>query len=87
MVDLVEACRCQQLGQGWFASLDEVPKQTLSMSTAQILHAREVVGNVPDACKAEKVRLCSSGKVSNLVPLRCKNIPAHSRLLIPRLPS
>ena len=37
VVELDEACRLQQVGEGWFAGLDEVPTQAISMSIRQLL--------------------------------------------------
>ncbi|MFI5169779.1 MAG: glucosamine-6-phosphate deaminase [Vicinamibacterales bacterium] len=64
VVELDEACRRQQLGEGWFGSLDEVPRRAISMSIRQILKAREILCVVPDARKAPAVRDCLSGPVS-----------------------
>jgi len=64
VVELDEACRRQQLGEGWFGSLDEVPGRAISMSVRQILKAREIVASVPDARKARAVRDCLEGEVS-----------------------
>jgi len=68
VVDLDEACRRQQVGEGWFASLDEVPKQALSISIRQLLKANEIICVVPDARKAEAVKLCLVGPVSPDAP-------------------
>jgi glucosamine-6-phosphate deaminase len=68
VVDLDEACRRQQLGEGWFPTLDDVPRQAISMSIRQILKAREILCVVPDARKAQAVRDCLSGPVSPLHP-------------------
>jgi glucosamine-6-phosphate deaminase len=68
VVELEEACRRQQLGEGWFASLAEVPRRAISMSVRQILKAREILCIVPDARKAEAVRDCLDGPVSPLHP-------------------
>jgi glucosamine-6-phosphate deaminase len=68
VVELDEACRRQQLGEGWFASLAEVPRRAISMSVRQILKAREILCIVPDARKAEAVRDCLDGPVSPLHP-------------------
>ncbi len=43
VVDLDEACRRQQVGEGWFAGLDDVPRRAISMTVIQILKAREIV--------------------------------------------
>ena len=64
VVALDDACRRQQLGEGWFASLDEVPRRAISMSVRQILKSREVLCVVPDARKARAVRACLEGAVS-----------------------
>jgi glucosamine-6-phosphate deaminase len=64
IVDLDEACRRQQVGEGWFASVDEVPRQAVSMSVKQILKARRIVCVVPDARKARAVRDCLEAEVS-----------------------
>lgn len=68
VVNLDEACRRQQVGEGWFASLDEVPKQAISMSIKQILKAKEIICIVPDARKAEAVRNCFENKISPEFP-------------------
>lgn len=68
VVNLDEACRRQQVGEGWFANLDEVPRQAISMSVRQILKAEEIICIVPDARKAEAVRNCFEGEISPMVP-------------------
>ncbi len=68
VLDLDEACRRQQLGEGWFASLDLVPRQAISMSIRQIMKSAHIVGSVPDARKARAVRDCLQGPVTNLHP-------------------
>ena len=68
VVELDEACRRQQTGEGWFATLDEVPHQAISMSIRQILKSKEIICIVPDARKAEAVKACLEGEVSPLAP-------------------
>jgi glucosamine-6-phosphate deaminase len=68
VVSLDEACRRQQLGEGWFGRLEEVPQQAISMSIRQILKARRILCVVPDARKARAVRDCLTGEVSPLHP-------------------
>jgi glucosamine-6-phosphate deaminase len=68
VVELDEACRRQQVGEGWFARLEEVPARALSMSVRQILRAREILCIVPDRRKAEAVRACLTGDVTPQVP-------------------
>ena len=52
VVNLDEACRQQQVGEGWFKSIDEVPAQAISMSIRQILRSRDILCIVPDQRKA-----------------------------------
>jgi len=67
-VRLDEACRRQQVGEGWFASVEEVPESAISMSIRQILDAREIICVVPDARKAEPVRAALEGPITPDVP-------------------
>jgi len=68
VVTLDEACRRQQVGEGWFASISEVPRQAISMSVRQILKANEIIAVVPDARKAPAVKLCFEGEISPMAP-------------------
>ena len=68
VVNLDEACRRQQLGEGWFARLEDVPRQAISMSIRQILASECIVCTVPDARKAEAVRRTVEGPVTNACP-------------------
>jgi len=68
VVDLDEACRRQQLGEGWFESLDAVPRRAISMSIRQIMASRTIVCTVPDRRKAEAVRATVEGPVTPDVP-------------------
>jgi glucosamine-6-phosphate deaminase len=68
VVTLDEACRRQQIGEGWFKSLDEVPAQAISMSIQQILKARHILCIVPDQRKAEAVKACVELDVSPMHP-------------------
>jgi glucosamine-6-phosphate deaminase len=68
VVELDQACRQQQFGEGWFESLDAVPRQAISMSIPQILRSRRIILSVPDARKAVAVRDAVEGPVSPLHP-------------------
>ena len=65
---LDEACRRQQLGEGWFNTLSDVPRQAISMGIRQILSAQEIIAVVPDARKAKAVAACCEGDISPLTP-------------------
>ena len=68
IVDLDEACRRQQLGEGWFPTLDAVPKRAVSMSVRQILQSAAIICTVPDLRKAHAVRAAVNGPVTREVP-------------------
>ena len=68
VVNLDEACRNQQLGEGWFKSLKEVPEKAISMSIKQIMRSKVIICTVPDERKARAVKDCLKGPVSNLHP-------------------
>jgi len=68
VVDLDPACRKQQIGEGWFKILDEVPKRAISMSIRQILKAEHLICSVPDLRKAEAVQAALEGEVTPKVP-------------------
>jgi glucosamine-6-phosphate deaminase len=68
LVNLDAQCRTQQLGEGWFPSLDQVPTQAVSMSIRQILKSRAILCIVPEARKAKAVRASLHEPVSPMVP-------------------
>jgi glucosamine-6-phosphate deaminase len=68
IVELDEACRRQQVGEGWFADISEAPRKAISMSVQQIMKAREILVVVPDARKAKAVKLCFEGEIGPMAP-------------------
>jgi glucosamine-6-phosphate deaminase len=68
VVALDEACRRQQVGEGWFARIEDVPTTAISMSIQQILKARELLVVVPDERKAAAVKAALEGPLTPLVP-------------------
>tara|TARA_R110002020_G_scaffold47707_47_gene135943 strand:+ start:731 stop:1465 length:735 start_codon:yes stop_codon:yes gene_type:complete len=68
VVELDEACRRQQLGEGWFESLEAVPRRAVSMSVRQIMKSEKIILSVPDARKAQAVRDAVCAPVSELYP-------------------
>jgi glucosamine-6-phosphate deaminase len=68
VVDLDEACRRQQVGEGWFAGLADVPRQAISMSIRRIMASDLIVCSVPDVRKAEAVQGVVEGAVTPQVP-------------------
>jgi glucosamine-6-phosphate deaminase len=68
VVTLDTNCRNQQLGEGWFNGLEEVPKQAISMSIKQICKSSKIICSVPDLRKAQGVKDSLEQPVSNLYP-------------------
>ncbi len=67
-VNLDEKCRLQQLGEGWFESLEEIPEKAISMSIQQILKSDYILCSVPDKRKADAVQKVIRGEVTPDVP-------------------
>lgn len=69
VVNLDEACRNQQMGEGWFASFDDVPKQAVSMTVSQIMKCERIISCVPYPVKASAVeKTIHTKETTNLVP-------------------
>ena len=68
VIALDEKCRRQQLGEGWFPKLEDVPERAISMSVRQILKSRAIINTVPDLRKAEAVRDALEGELTNRCP-------------------
>jgi len=82
VVNLDEPCRKQQLGEGWFKSLEDVPKQAISMSIRQILKAAHIICSVPDSRKAIAVKNTLEQPVSNTYPASILQVHADCRLYL-----
>ena len=69
IVNLDERCKKQQMGEGWFATIDDVPKQAVSMTTYQIMQCQRIISCVPYKVKAEAVEnTLKSKEVTNMIP-------------------
>lgn len=69
VVKLDEKCRSQQVGEGWFAGINEVPEYALSATVHQIMACRHIVSVVPHKVKAQAVRdTLESPEVTNRIP-------------------
>jgi len=73
IVNLDEKCRSQQIGEGWFKSIEEVPKKAISMSIQEILRAKNIICICPDKRKAEAVKNCLSDD-AEITPLHPASI-------------
>jgi glucosamine-6-phosphate deaminase len=68
VVTLDLACRNQQVGEGWFATVDDVPKQAVSMSVYQIMQCRHIISAVPHPEKAWAVANTLRNELTNMIP-------------------
>ncbi len=82
IVELDEACRRQQVGEGWFTSLDQVPKRAMSMSVRQIMKSRKIYCSVPDERKAAAIAAMLVGDITPELPASILRNHQHAVLII-----
>lgn len=87
IVSLDEACRRQQVGEGWFKNISEVPRQAISMSIRQIMKAREIIVVVPDARKAQAAKLCFEGEIHPMAPASILRTHANATVYLDKASS
>lgn len=68
IVDLDEDCKKQQVGEGWFPTIDDVPKQAITMTVHQIMQSKVIISCVPHAVKAKAIKAFMENDVVNTVP-------------------
>ena len=68
VVTLNEACRRQQMGEGWFPTISDVPEKAISMSIKQIMKSKAIICSVPDLRKAEAVKKTVEGSITPAIP-------------------
>lgn len=68
VVALDDACRNQQVGEGHFATFDEVPTHAITVTIPALLRSRTVLAIVPEARKREPVDRALHGPVSTECP-------------------
>jgi glucosamine-6-phosphate deaminase len=84
VVQLDEACRRQQLGEGWFPTLADVPTTAVSMSVRQIMKSASIICTVPDSRKAKAVREALEGPVTPRVPASMLQRHSDCRIFLDR---
>ena len=68
VVNLDQKCKEQQVGEGWFPSVEEVPKQAISLTVYQIMQSKVIVSAVPHQVKAYAIKLTLENELTNLIP-------------------
>lgn len=84
VVTLDEACRRQQVGEGWFGDMSQVPQHAISMSVRQIMKSAMIFCSVPDERKAEAVKNTLEGTVTPDVPASILQTHPNATLVIDR---
>lgn len=64
IVELNEKCRKQQVNEGWFDNLSQVPTKAISMSIHQIMKSNNIICTVPEKRKAQAVKRTLEGEIS-----------------------
>lgn len=82
---LDEDCKRQQMNEGWFSSLEEVPAQAISMSVQQIMKSKFIICSVPDSRKAKAVKNCLEEPISNLFPASILSLHRNCSLFLETL--
>src|SRR6266571_3507181 len=82
IVELDEPCRRQQVGEGWFSSLEQVPREAISMSIRQILKSANILCIVPDERKAKAVKDSLEGEVGPSHPATVLQQHPHTTIYL-----
>lgn len=82
VVDLDDQCVQQQFGEGWFPTLNDVPRKAVSMSVKQIMKSKQIICSVPDARKAQAVKNSIENPVSNRYPASILQKHAHCTIYL-----
>ncbi len=82
VVELDEACRRQQVGEGHFPTLADVPTHAITVTIPALLRAGTVLAIVPEARKAEAVKRALTGPIETASPASALRRCAHATLYL-----
>jgi len=68
VVNLDNQCKLQQVNEGWFGTIDDVPSQAVSMSVRQIMKCKTIISVVPHKVKADAISKTFRNRLTNTVP-------------------
>ena len=68
IVQLDEACRNQQVAEGWFEKVEEVPEQAITLTIPALMHVPRLIVSVPGSRKAGIVRRALRDPISTQCP-------------------
>lgn len=67
-VTLDEICRKQQVGEGHFPAIDDVPRQAITLTCTGLMRSENIICCVPEARKAQAVRNALQGEIATSCP-------------------
>lgn len=82
VVALDDACRKQQLGEGWFPTFNDVPTHAISMSIKQILKSKTIIASVPDERKAQAVKESIEEELNPQYPSTCLKLHSDTTIYL-----
>ena len=68
IVELERRSRRQQVGEGWFKNIDEVPSRAITMSIHEIISSKNIICSCPDQRKAKAVAMCIFDDIAPAAP-------------------
>ena len=84
VVDLDLACRTQQVNEDHFPTLEDVPKQALSLTVPALLAAKHLLAIVPESRKAAAIKAALKGPVTPNCPASILRTQPHATLYLDR---
>jgi glucosamine-6-phosphate deaminase len=82
VVELEAACRRQQVNEGHFLSLDDVPVHAITVTIPALLRAGRVLAVVPEARKAEPVAEALTGPITTACPASALRSISHATIYL-----
>jgi glucosamine-6-phosphate deaminase len=82
IVALEPESRQQQVGEGHFATIDDVPTHAITVTIPALLAAKRLLAIVPEARKAEPVRATLDDPISTACPATILRRQAHATLYL-----
>lgn len=82
LVKLDEACRNQQLGEGWFSTFNDVPKEALTLTIKAIMKSKVISCVVPDQRKAYAIKSALFNEISTNCPASILRTHPNTKLFL-----
>lgn len=80
IVELEQVCRQQQVNDGCFASIDEVPKTAMSLTMSMIMEIKNAVVVVPAPTKRAAIKALVEGPITTACPASILKTHAAAKL-------